>query len=146
MKLFNKLSVSVMALLLGAATLPGAAQAADHVYIDSPIISVGFNSRGSSKFRSNRSYNRSYNRGSNRSFNRGFNNRRFNNNRFNSNRRFYNNRYYNGRSNYNSYSKGYYYGNRNVRSNSYYCPVAGYSQYRVENKGCYQHDDHFHCE
>lgn len=34
---------------------------------------------------------------------------------------------------------------RSSYGSSYYCPTPGYSASFIQNRGCYQHGSHFHC-
>ena len=143
MKLFNKISISALSVVILLALTPGTAMAKGSIHIDIPGLSIGVHDgyRGKHKHRKHKRYYRD-----NYYYEDHYRSNRYDRRRDRRERKrdyYYNNRYDNN----------YYYGSR--KSKRYYnyseprrvqrCPNAGYSRYYLKNRGCSSHNDHFHC-
>tara|TARA_B110000285_G_scaffold229079_1_gene293185 strand:+ start:474 stop:947 length:474 start_codon:yes stop_codon:yes gene_type:complete len=156
MKPFNSLSktsgvFAVLSMFITITALPSTAAARSSVHIDLPHFSVGLNDNHHGKGYRNSHRNRHYNkkwhgsRHSNRHYKKRHHNNSYYGDSYNSGS--YNN-YYNGHSSYGNTRR--YYKPRNYRYNrnygGEYCPTPGYSSDYYEDRSCYSHGDHYHCD
>ena len=128
--------LALFAMILAMASVPTVASAGS-LHIDVPHIGISLhNSHG---------HQRRYNRHNRRHYN--------SSNYYNSSPRYYNRGYNSGYSsgynNYNRpsrYNQGYNDGYSDSYNGSNYCPTPGYSSRYYNNRGCYSHGNHYHCE
>lgn len=146
MKLFsiNKLLV-LSGIALSVAVAPTTASARGSVHIDVPGFSIGFHD-------DNRHYRKRHKRYHKRHHSKhysGRSNRYYDGYGYQSRGYRYGSDSYRNRSYRNSYKNGYRSGYKNSYRNDYrgdYCPTPGYSPRYYDDRGCYAHGDHYHCD
>jgi len=138
--------LAVMAIVTTVAVIPNTASARSSIHIDLPSISLSLHDRHG--YRNNR-------RGIRHNFHNNYhsyrNSRQYKRNNYRSHRGNYRNHYTNN----NYYTNGYSYRGFGFQPRSQYnqpsyrgpiCPTPGFSTGYDENRGCYAHKDHFHCD
>ena len=140
--------ILLFAPVLSMALVPSTAQAKSSVHIDLPGFHIGFDNSHHGKRRHSKRGHRYYNDGYRgyRSHKRHYKRHHNYRGRYYSNDRYprsysYSPYYYDDR--YYSRPRSDYYGNVYRRPN---CPTAGFSWNYYDDRDCYKHKNHFHCD
>lgn len=143
MTLFNyRSALALFGLITTVALVPSTASAKGSVHLDLPGLSIGYhdNHYRHGRYHKRKHYRKRHHR---RHHYRGHRDRHY----YNRHRDYGYRDYGYSHRGYRYYDHGYYYKPRKRHYNrGNYCPTAGYSEYAYDNRNCYRHDGHFHCD